>query len=105
MSNWYIGQKVVCVVEGSGWVKGNNFTWIQRQWYLFTGKRPKSNGPNKGDVLIVKWVYDFEGSQMLMFEGWASQGFHANCFRPIDALTETMERIEKEGAPLELETA
>lgn len=32
-------------------------------------------------------------------------GYKAERFRPLDTLTETMERIEKEGCPLELEHA
>lgn len=111
MSTFRIGQDVVCVVDGTKWFKRNNYTWLERQWYILTGKRPKSKGPQFADILTVVAVGEYDRVEMLFFIEWPGQGFAANAFRPLhplehdDALNEQIERIEREGIPFELEPA
>ena len=97
-NQWYIGQKVVCVIPIAPWLK-------------------------MGAVHTIKWIGSVCGCGPAVCVGIPSGTgatkcslcgkyceantivFDARRFRPIDALTETMERIEREGAPLELEPA
>lgn len=103
---FYPGQKVVCVA--GGWYKNNCWTRWDRLRYVITGKRPPSVGPKKGESCTVEYVAtgDDGGTYIALIE-WPSERYgiyiHSS-FRPIDTLTEQVERIEKEGAPLELET-
>ena len=100
--SFYVGQKVVCVAHRSGWRKMTHLTRWERLVYLATGKFPKSCGPDHGDVLaIVGFNTAIDGTLQLMFSEYPSNSFQANCFRPLDALTEQMDRIESEGAPVE----
>ena len=62
----------------------------------------------RGDVYTVAKYIHSRASVILV--GVTSNNnvtgdFWASRFRPLDTLTETMERIEKEGCPLELEHA
>lgn len=111
MSTFRIGQDVVCVVDGTKWFKKNNYTWLERQWYILTGKHPKAKGPQFADILTVIAIVEHDRMEMLSFIEWPGQSFDAHAFRPLhsiehaDALSDQLERIEHEGAPVELEPA
>ena len=86
---FYPRMKVVCV-------SGN--------WHDFHTNEP-STGPAVGDILTVKWVgRHYALGTVLMFDEWTGpeDDFEAKNFRPLDTLTEQVERIEKEGAPTEV---
>ena len=94
---WYVGQKVVCVKTHSqnAVVEGNIYTiaainkcckprldvGVRVPFPLRGVQCPRCGGVSSGDIW---WM----GSSL---------------FRPLDALTEQLERIESEGAPVELE--
>lgn len=90
MSNWYVGQKVVCVDDSLCW-----------------GHTPCAL--RKGHVYTINKIDLFRTT----IGGGASLGLcellsPASCgtwsdhrFRPIDALAEQFDRIESEGAPIE----
>lgn len=99
---WYVGQKVVCVEAGTSLC---NNAYI-RDTSLVLGR-----------IYTVLGVKNSccDDSLRLLVEG-NSNTVCAHCgndtggnwknerrFRPIDALTEQMERIESEGCPVELE--
>lgn len=98
MSNWQAGMKAVCI--GGGWLLWNNYTTLQKLWYIATGRRPRASGPKAGDVLTVRRVIDSDIGLALMFhETGAGDAFAANCFRPLDPLTAQLDRIESDGCP------
>ena len=104
MSNgWYIGQKVVCLVDGNKWMKEGSTTvttgwWIWKKTTTTRGMIP-CTGPGKGDVCIIA-AFNVDG--FIALEGWPKENhYDPTYFRPLDALTEQIERIEKEGAPIE----
>jgi hypothetical protein len=87
--NWYVGQKVVCV-------RGND--------------DPRTPPP----IAVLGGVYTIEefdweegelGFHFVELERTENDeycsSFDPSCFRPLDALTEQMDRIETEGAPIE----
>lgn len=101
MSRFHVGQKVVCV--SNRWFRTNNLTYLEKLMYMITKKYPKCAGPAKGDVCTV---FDSEigsdGSQYIRLCEWPKDKMYdASFFRPLDSLTEQIERIEKEGAPVE----
>lgn len=70
-----------------------------RKW--LTGKNQPFYGPKKGDVVIVTGephpgYYSLRGFNPIFW-------YNKRCFRPLDNLEEQIERIEEEGAPVELE--
>lgn len=87
MSNWHKGQRVVCVDA-------------KNRWHPTTPLI-------EGAVYTVAGIaLGFDGYGLLLEEvesPWSVSGFYADRFRPIDSLTEQMDRIEEEGAPVELE--
>ena len=87
MSNFYVGQKVVCVDDSPG-----RFRVVPLV---------------RGEVYTVRSVID-NGLAIQILERAAlfehlGCGFLAHRFRPIDSLAEQIERIEQEGAPVEPE--
>jgi hypothetical protein len=101
MSNFYVGQKVVCV--SNVWFRINNLTYFEKLTYMITKKYPRSKGPAHGDVCTVFDGYvGSNGCQYIRLCEWPkNEGYDASSFRPLYSLTEQMERIEKEGAPVE----
>lgn len=104
--NFYIGQRVVCVeTHPEGFV-------IAGQQYTITGIH---NQCKCGVCITVGFrepAVDYIGERVWCMDcGSALRAktlewtFFPQRFRPLDTLTETMERIEKEGCPLELEHA
>lgn len=62
----------------------------------------------KDDTYTISTIKVVDDDLMLELHGvgpWANGdvGFNSRRFRPLDALTEQLERIESEGAPVELE--
>lgn len=105
MSEFYNGQRVVRVSSPDA-----NALRVG-QTYTITGIY---NACNCGTCVTVgiRGVHDIEDIGMRVFcptcrticpvvtDEWE---FQSRRFRPIDSLTEQMDRIEEEGAPLELE--
>lgn len=91
MSEFYVGGKVVCV-NASGMV-GENMKKPQcGKTYTVLDVLVKGTG--RGNLVVSGCHNIHMGSEV---------GFMPSRFRPIDSLTERMDRIEEEGAPLELE--
>ena len=95
MSRFYVGQKVVCVSS----------VWPE----LRVGQVYTVYGI---DTCCLTWIALNELGSDGMGEdycpvcdakapGWKHDVYCASFFRPLDSLTEQMERIEKEGAPVE----
>ena len=88
MSNWYVGQKVVCVKNGP---------WVDML------RRGFNIGPIYGEVLTVA---DIEPAiigwhdECLVFSRWDGYSFDSKWFRPLDTLDETIERLEADGNAL-----
>jgi len=93
-NQWYIGQKVVALRSTScrTIIKGNTYT-VSDVSECQCGTCLHILGVGQYMSNCCSWCED-----LLPF-GW-QQG-PSKHFRPIDALTETMERIEREGAPVE----
>lgn len=95
MSHWYVGQKVVCIKVGP-WI----MEFRDGSKSIFSG-----DGPKYGDVVTVAGPGNDEG--FIALKEYENCGIHNSWndarFRPIDPLTEQIERIEKEGAPVEPE--
>ena len=87
---FYPGQKVVCV-KSTPWA------------FIMTGE--PTTGPNHGSILEVRSVERDALDIGLRFDGWDDPAdlFNHRNFRPIDTLTEQVDRIEKEGCPVEHE--
>lgn len=106
MSMWYIGQKVVCVKSHSQGLVRSGVT------YLISDVRQCECGRLSLNVGVAdhhRWtectIHQYDGSGCMRLKpthGFA--WFYCALFRPLDALTETIERVEKEGAPTEVET-
>lgn len=91
-------MKAVCIVSGDGWRKLDNYTWFQRQRYIFTGKRPKEDGPQLGEVNTVENVFTgLLGEAMLVLNSYPGYAYEAICFRPLlSNEQEALDRIEQE---------
>ena len=97
---WYVNQRVVCVDASSR--PGHTPAITQGKVYVVRGILPACCGG--GLFLLID-----NGCP----KGWTQCGscgymdteptYHERRFRPLDALTEQLERIESEGAPVELE--
>lgn len=94
--NWYVGQKVVCIKTHS-------------QGLVVKGKNYSVHGVNCcplcGFVSLDVGVIGNGRSWSCMKKHRVHSGtwVATTLFRPVDALTEQIERIEKEGAPVEPE--
>lgn len=101
MSNFYVGQKVVCVdaSNGSNWL----FNPLRKGCeYTVFATNTCACGFESIDIGIASYA---RGSSCtcgaVINDGvWL---FRTSRFRPLDSLTEQIERIEEEGAPVELE--
>lgn len=103
--NFYIGQRIVCVESckshnGPGVSKGSVYTV-----YAVCACNCRTR-------LDVGMAYTLNAVTRCGWGcGWKANNddrrvwFGSQNFRPLDTLDETMERIEKEGCPLELEHA
>lgn len=93
MSNFYVGQKVVCIKRG-GWIDEDGLPRL---------------GPKFNEQCTIAGFDHTSGQQWLAILGYerhedgAPNFYHCTRFRPLDSLTEQIERIETEGAPVELE--
>ncbi|TXH54439.1 MAG: hypothetical protein E6Q97_10980 [Desulfurellales bacterium] len=95
MSNF----KVVCIVPSWYKVRPTNLYYKVRKW--ITDKDQPTYGPRKGEIVTVVGLND---TGYYMIEGYLENGgYNPKDFRPLDSLTEQIERIEEEGAPVELE--
>lgn len=97
---WYVGQKVVCVDPIAGLSKGSTYA-ITR-----IGDDCRCEAICVGLAITDFHVGDPFICNRCGFYGWINKvdrEFHTSRFRPLDALTEQVERIESEGAPVELE--
>ncbi len=79
--NWYVGQKVVCIDDSCGKTTGVKA--------LFKG--------HVYEVLSVRFIT----MENLVVDDSTRKAWGAYRFRPLDSLSEQMERIESEGAPVE----
>lgn len=102
--SWYIGQKVVCV-DASNIPHGVSLLMEGATYVL--SKVVVCNCPHPSLGVGMPCGPGVSESCRLcsyapgrLTDEW---GYRANRFRPLDALTETMERIEKEGCPIEQE--
>lgn len=100
MSEFYVGQRVVCVRSHSMGVVAVGKT------YVVNGVRKCAICPRHAlDVGIASpnpWAMSLcvcGSTKESMGIYWVGE----RLFRPIDSLTEQMDRIEEEGAPVELE--
>lgn len=101
MSGFRINQKVVCVdpSTGSNWLY-NPLTrdGVYRIDSIYTCAC--------GQVALNIGIQSYSGGTTCGCGAVTNDGvwvFRASRFRPIDSLTEQMDRIEEEGAPVELE--
>lgn len=92
--NFYVGQKVVCI-------SGYGHRLIKGSIYTVAGL-----GESCGcfpEMVRLQEIVHWDGVCSIC--GEHSHGaFKKVRFRPLDELHDQLERIEKEGAPLELET-
>ena len=97
MSNFYVGQKVVCIRDHSqGYVKaGHAYTIGAQRNCLRCGIHQVDVGVRREGMFLCV-CNRLEPSSPI---AW----INAELFRPLDSLTEQIERIEQEGAPVELE--
>ena len=92
MSQFYVGQKVVCV-DGSYSGHGLANASYPKEGSIYTvASQPFLNYWGRFAISIKEMPHPDPDVQ------WS-----VHRFRPIDSLTEQMDRIEQEGAPVELE--
>ena len=91
MSQFYVGGEVVCV-NASGMV-GENMKKPQCG-KTYTVLNVLVKGIGRGNLVVSGCHNIHMGSEV---------GFMPSRFRPLDSLTEQIERIEQEGAPVEQE--
>ena len=109
--SWRIGMKAACIADSEGWFRLGPYSGWQHVRFTLTGRRPKSNGPRKNEVLTVSDVgSQYEAGTVLQFAGWGNQLFAANSFRPIiedtaeaDLSAELAETFLKGQPPIEQE--
>ena len=92
--SFYVGQRLVVV-------------GVPKDHPLAARLEYTSYGPKAGQVVTALAVYEIFGIPVVRLVEYPLEktGWHALCFRPVDSLTEDMERIEAEGCPLEPEHA
>lgn len=97
MSGFYAGQRVVCVPTAAA--TGGALEAIRNK--VVTILRV-TNSCHAG-VLVEVRVDGFHTSCLKCNKSYGGEFYNPANFRPIDSLTEQMDRIEEEGAPVELE--
>ena len=96
MSNWYVGQKVVCVIGGR--IAGSGFG---PEIMPVAGCVYTVRGIETGDGASVGLLLEeIRNAPMEYLEGLYECSFSADRFRPLDTLDSTLERLEKEGNEL-----
>ena len=98
MSNFYVGQKVVCVDDfGAVGIKAGST-------YVVTGSMECCTSYTFINVPIPPGAtMCCRGCGAFGMNGTPGIGYASRRFRPLDSLTEQIERIEEEGVPVELE--
>ena len=97
--SFHIGQRVVCMANRSGWQMLDSVTSTSG-WWLWkrsetTNQWKNVIGPDRDETCVVTKV-DADGH--IALEGYPQYYFYNSMhFRPIDPLTEQMDRIESEG--------
>ena len=104
MSQFYVGQKVVCVRTVPGY---HNSPIVGRPYEITGLYQSCSCGPCVTVGLmddLKEFPYDrCDGCGEWCKTQTPEWEMCQTLFRPIDSLTEQMDRIEEEGAPVELE--
>jgi hypothetical protein len=100
--SFYIGQRVVCVDDRQRNGYGDEIMPVVNRSYTVRDHEVINGTYCIRLVEIVNTIrlYTHNGDIRPV-----EPAFSAATFRPLDTLDETMERIEKEGCPLELEHA
>jgi hypothetical protein len=97
-----VGQRVVCVCD-SGWKYATPIItttgwWL---WKKTTITHQQVCGPSMNEVCRI---IEINEKGYLRLSGYAHFGYYCpDGFRPLSDLEEQLERIESEGAPVELE--
>ena len=95
MSNWRIGQKVVCVdARVSNTIALPNRPSPGGVYTIRAIEPPSALYPEVAFLLV-----ELVNPRTMTDEGYAERSFMARRFRPLDPLEEQIERIESEGCP------